>query len=250
MKLLNEEISRIKSMMGLINESNISLPIIVRGSYSAKGQKNPGDALHSFEKRKSDGFGGRMSSIIKKKLKEVYELGINPDVTNITINVDSTNLGVNWSATINESNDGKAYVGVSTVGSAGGDADRRALQQIEKLKNWVKGAKDYKLVLDFTNPSGIYIRQYFYKYTVPGKYPPYTSTGQKNYDKTEDPVEIETNGIVMDSIKTLQQDLIEKGYDLGEYGANEDGIDGIAGPLTKIAYKEEFGKEFDPTDFV
>lgn len=249
MKLLNEEISRIKSMMGLINESNISLPIIVRGSYSAKGQKNAGDALHSFEKRKSDGFGGRMSTKIKEKLREVYKLGINPDVTNITINVDSTNLVVNWSATIDESKDGKAYVGISTVGSAGGDADRRALQQIEKLKRWVKGAKDYTLVLDFTNPKGIYIRQYFYKYTVPGKYPSHTDTGQKNYDRTEDPVEVQTDEIVNDNIKELQQDLIEKGYDLGEYGIDKDGVDGIAGPLTKLAYKEEFGKEYDPLEF-
>jgi hypothetical protein len=27
------------------------------------------------------------------------------------------------------------------------------------------GGKDYKLVLDFKNPTGIYIRQFFYKYT-------------------------------------------------------------------------------------
>jgi hypothetical protein len=70
------------------------------------------------------------------------------------------------------SKDGKAYIGMSSVGSAGSDADSRALSQIAGMKTKVEGAEDYTLVLDFKNPNGIYIRQFFYKHTIPNKYPP------------------------------------------------------------------------------
>jgi hypothetical protein len=147
-------------------------PITIKGSYVVpKGTPNMADALHSFEKRKSDGFGGRMSTQIKAKLMELYKSGINPDVTDIKINVDSVNYKVDWEATIEPSKDGKAYIGVSTIGSAGGGADARAKSQIEAMKKWVTGATDYSLVKDFVNPKGVYIRQYFYKYTKPNEFP-------------------------------------------------------------------------------
>ena len=53
------------------------------------------DALHSFERRKSDGFGGGISTKIKNKLEEMYKKGINPDVTDLKIKVDSKNYKVN-----------------------------------------------------------------------------------------------------------------------------------------------------------
>jgi hypothetical protein len=147
-------------------------PITIKGSYTVpKGTPNMADALHSFERRKSDGFGGRMITQIREKMLEMYASGVNPDVTDIKIKVDSINYKVDWEATIQPSKDGKAYVGLSTVGSAGSGADARAKSQIEKMKNWVTGAKDYSLVLDFINPKGVYIRQYFYKYTKPSQYP-------------------------------------------------------------------------------
>lgn len=122
------------------------------------------DALHSFERRKSDGFGGRMSTKINEALFEMYKRGVNPDVTNLKVNVDSTNYSVTWEATIEPSKDGKAYTGIMTFGSAGSDADKRAIEQKESMKE-KHGGKDYKLLLDFKNPKGIYIRQLFYKYT-------------------------------------------------------------------------------------
>jgi hypothetical protein len=61
---------------------------------------------------------------------------------------------------------------MSSVGSAGSNADSRALSQIAGMKTKVEGAEDYTLVLDFKNPNGIYIRQFFYKHTIPNKYPP------------------------------------------------------------------------------
>jgi hypothetical protein len=146
--------------------------ILVEGEYSVpENVPNRVDALHSFERRKSDGFGGRMTTKINEKMLKLYEKGINPDVSDIKIDIDSVNYKVKWSARVHESKDGKAYIGLTTFGSAGNDADSRAIGQYEGMKQRVKG-DDYKLVLDFKNPKGIYIRQFFYKYTKPNEYPP------------------------------------------------------------------------------
>ena len=139
--------------------------VIVKGEYVVpKGTPNMGDALHSFERRKSDGFGGRMSTKIKEALVEMYKQGINPDVTDLKVNVDSKNYKVTWEAKIEPSKDGKAYTGFMTYGSAGGGADTRAKNQETGMKERI-GGENYKLVLDFKNPTGIYIRQFFHKYT-------------------------------------------------------------------------------------
>jgi len=145
--------------------------IIVKGEYIVPPNiPNRADALHSFESRKSDGFGGKMSTKIKKALVEMYDRGINPDVSDVKIKVDSDKYKVTWEAKVKPSKDGKAYTGFTTRGSAGKGADSRALGQIEQMKKDV-GGEDYELVLDFKNPKGVYIRQLFYKYTKPTKYP-------------------------------------------------------------------------------
>lgn len=149
-------------------------PQTIRGSYVVpQGTPNMADALHSFEKRKSDGFGGRVCSQINEKLRELYRSGVNPDVVDLKIVVDSKNYKVDWEATIQPSTNGKAYVGVSTFGSAGGGADARATGQYNAMTKWNAGATDYTLLLDFKNPKGIYIRQFFYKWTNPTQYPPH-----------------------------------------------------------------------------
>ena len=146
---------------------------IIKGSYIVPlNIPNRVDALHSFERRKSDGFGGYMATKIRAKMKEVYNKGINPDVKDIKIKVDSKNYKVDWQAIITESKDGNAYLGISTVGSAGTGADDRAKGQIERMKTFVPNSKNYKLVLDFKNPKGIYIRQFFYKYSL-GEFSPH-----------------------------------------------------------------------------
>lgn len=142
----------------------MSVGTILKGGYIVpKGTPNMGDALHSFERRKSDGFGGRMSTKIKEQLVALYKKGINPEVTDLKVEVDSKNYEVKWEATIKPSTDGKAYTGFMTFGSAGSGADTRALGQEKGMKERV-GGKNYKLVLDFKNPTGIYIRQLFFQY--------------------------------------------------------------------------------------
>jgi len=169
----------------LLKEQKLSLPITITDGF--KAPKGDADALHSFERRRSDKFGGRMTSKIEAKLREVYKAGVNPDVVDIKINVDSKEYKVTWSATIDESKDGKAYVGVSTRGSAGGGSDRRAEQQVEPLKQQLKknGAEDITLALDFKNTGGVPIRQYFFKYAIPEEYPAHTTKG--SYIRTSQP---------------------------------------------------------------
>lgn len=149
----------------------------ISGSYEVeKTHKDWADRLHSFERRRSDGFGGRMSTKINEQLLKLYNEGINPDVKDITISItkETDKYVVNWDATIGQSTDGKAYMGISTVGSAGNNADSRAEGQLSKMKRWVSGAEDYTEVLDYKSPTNpIYIRQFFYKYTLPEKYPPH-----------------------------------------------------------------------------
>lgn len=149
----------------LIKKKKKMAVVIVKGEYSVPSNiPNRADALHSFERRKSDGFGGRMSTKIKEGLMKMYEEGINPYVSDLKVNVDSVNYKVNWEAKLEPSKDGKAYIGITTFGSAGKDADVRAKNQESSIKEKV-GGKNYKLVLDFKNPKGIYIRQFFYQYT-------------------------------------------------------------------------------------
>ena len=47
-----------------------------------------------------------------------------------------------------------------------------------------------------------------------------------------------------DEIIKIQTDLVNKGYNIGLSGPNSDGIDGIMGPKTKLAYEKEFGKSY------
>jgi len=146
--------------------------ILVKGEYIVpEDLPNRADALHSFESRKSDGFGGKMSTKIMEAMMKLYKKGINPDVSDVKIDIDSVNYKVKWSAKVHESKDGKAYIGFVTRGSAGSDADSRALGQINEMKQKA-GGSDYKIVLDFKNPKGVYIRQLFYKYTKPNEYKP------------------------------------------------------------------------------
>ena len=188
MKTLQEQISRMKSMMGLIienktksNKDNLNtLPKIVSGSFTAS---NP-DELHAFQSTSGKVVGG-MQTKVNSALKEVYKMGINPTITDISINVDSKKMETSWDVTIDESTDGKAYIGLVTVGSAGGrvggnektieNTNKRALGQVERMRTWNTGTSDYKQVKDFKNtePNGIYIRQIFEQYTKPKSYPPH-----------------------------------------------------------------------------
>ena len=67
---LNEQISRIKQVMGIITEGEITLPLTVSGSF--KGDN--GDKTHAFQSTNGVVVGG-MQTKVNTKLKEVYDAG-------------------------------------------------------------------------------------------------------------------------------------------------------------------------------
>lgn len=147
----------------LIKRLLLKKTIKVSGSYSVSSKiPNRLDALHSFESRKSDGFGGKMSTKVNAALLDLYNKGIKPDIKKIDIQIDPVKYYVTWSVELGQSTDGNAYTGLITRGSAGSGADTRAAAQLPELKNRLNA----KLVKDLNfNQGGVKIRQYFYKYT-------------------------------------------------------------------------------------
>jgi hypothetical protein len=206
-QILNQTLEKIN----LIEENVTSLPIKIGTTWQSP-IKGDADLLHSFERRKKDKKGAYIATQINEKLKQLYDSGINPDITNLTLNVDSKNYKVTWSATIDESKDGKAYMGISTRGSAGGGADIRALGQVEPLKRQLQkiGAKDITQVLDFDNKSGVKIRQYFFKYTLPEKYPPHEN--KVNYKRTLNSTNFMTSNDNIENQDVNSEDRQEKMY--------------------------------------
>ena len=105
-----------------INNAVNNLDEVISGSYSAEGQKGAYDALHSFQSRKSDKFGGRINTKVQNGIKEYKNTkGLNAvDIKKVTVNIDPKTLTVNWEVTIGKSNDGYTYEQFDSRGSAGG----------------------------------------------------------------------------------------------------------------------------------
>ena len=57
-----------------------------------------------------------------------------------------------------------------------------------------------------------------------------------------------SSGRYDDKVAELQKELVDKGFDIGKYGKNKDGIDGIYGPRTKAA-DEANKKGENPEEF-
>jgi hypothetical protein len=155
--------------------------VIVEGSYSPKAGDY--DGMHSFQSRKKDGFGGKMNTKVNEALLKLYkENQKNPTITNIEIKMDDSSWKVTWKVTIEESRDGKAWIGLTSRGGAGkkdgltGSVERAKRQIDRKKKDLVSefsdSALETKEVKDFGwQGKGAYIRQIFVIYTNPAKYP-------------------------------------------------------------------------------
>lgn len=155
------------------------------------------DAMHSFQSRKKDGFGGKVHEKIEKRLKELYDKGINPEVKSIKVKMDESSWKVTVDVEIGPSTDGKAWMGITSRGGAGTNegpnaASKRAEQQIDKKLKDLKtelGDPDVetKKLLDFEHDSKnkrIHVRQLFYAYTNPKKYPKENPNLKKEDSKT------------------------------------------------------------------
>lgn len=143
-----------------LDKKSGKLPFKITGSYSSIAG---GDALHTFDRRKSDFWGGYMLRVentlpakwadrvkvgtqggeyagkgVNFVLKDLIKKGIKPRVTEIFITIDWQKKSVSWSFTIDEGTDSNYHTGVATRGSIGkvssGNYDTRADAQIPKLK--------------------------------------------------------------------------------------------------------------------
>ena len=187
MKVLVEDINRMKSIMGLIVEQNSS--VIVSGTYTATNC----DELHAFQSSGGKVI-GNMNVIVGNKLDELYKKGINPMVSKVDISVNG--MTVNWSCTIVPSLDGKAWMGFTSRGagcnndvinraesvSKGNDmesAKQRIIStfnepniDIEKINDFINTDGGTILKNKIVNGGGKAFRQVFYRYTKPNEFPP------------------------------------------------------------------------------
>ena len=95
---------------------------IISGSYTAQGQKHVYDALHSFQSRKMDGFGGKINDKVEEGIKNYKKSTgiVAVDIEKVEIDIDPNTLTVNWKVTIGPSKDGNSYEEFDSRGSAGG----------------------------------------------------------------------------------------------------------------------------------
>jgi copper chaperone CopZ len=164
-------------------KKNKMKPVNVEGSFKAANC----DELHAFESTHGKTIGG-MNTKVNAELEKIYAQGINPEVTSVEVNMDAKNMKVDWKVTIEESKDGKAWVGFTSRGSSGSGAFIRANgkavgQDFDTVLKKVRDVKDepnaeMKLVKDFlynlstsgTATGKCPTRQLFYTYTRPIKF--------------------------------------------------------------------------------
>jgi LPXTG-motif cell wall-anchored protein len=168
----------------LKRKKNKMKPIFVEGTY--KGANC--DELHAFESTHGKTIGG-MNTKVNAELERIYAQGINPEVTEVEVNMDAKNMTVTWKVKIEESKDGKPWVGFTSRGSSGPGAFVRAngkavgqdfdtvLQKVRVAKSEpnaeMKLVKDmfYNLTTSGTATGKCPTRQLFYTYTRPIKFP-------------------------------------------------------------------------------
>jgi len=107
---LQEQISRIQSMMGLITEENLTLPHVVKGSHTGKDC----DSLHGFQLERND---ANMNGMVKEALDKFKNQGV--WVSDVKVNVNGMN--VSWEVTIDKSNDGEFWNGFNSRGAGCND---------------------------------------------------------------------------------------------------------------------------------
>ncbi|MES2798980.1 MAG: LysM peptidoglycan-binding domain-containing protein [Bacteroidota bacterium] len=89
-------------------------------SYTALGNPYVYDALHSFNRRRMDNFGGYMNVKINEGLERIRSKGFQSDIKNLYIQIDPLTLTVYWIAVVGPSEDGQCYACMDSRGSAGG----------------------------------------------------------------------------------------------------------------------------------
>jgi len=165
----------------LINPDTLKLgehDELVCDSYTALGMPYVYDALHSFNARRIDKFGGYLNVKINQGLESIRKKGFNSDVKQLYIQVNPKTLTVHWVAVVGPSEDGKCYVRVDSRGSACGGLPA-VNKQLPRMHNLYPTLTSVKL-LEFNENvikcfdwngnrldsacSFVNIRQHFFKY--------------------------------------------------------------------------------------
>ncbi|WP_343747868.1 LysM peptidoglycan-binding domain-containing protein [Fluviicola sp.] len=154
---------------------------IITDSYTALGQPYVYDALHAFNRRRMDHFGGYLNDKINAGLAEVRSKGFLSDLKKLYIQIDPSTLTVYWSAVVGPSQDGRCYMHVDSRGSAGGGlaAVQKQCPRMHRLHTAMIPVKllefndnvlqcyDWHGMKLDTVTSMINIQQHFYKYYDP-----------------------------------------------------------------------------------
>jgi LysM repeat protein len=166
-----------------INKDTISLgsnDILVCDSFCAQGMPSTYDALHSFNYRRMDRFGGYLNVKVNKGLEQIRSNGFESDIKNLYIQIDPVSLKVYWFAVLGPSTDGRSYVRIDSRGSAGGGipAVEKQLHNMHRLYPDMKAHKflefneNVKVCYDWNGnqlcdfKGTVNIRQHFYKYAA------------------------------------------------------------------------------------
>jgi len=165
----------------LIDEDTITLgehDELIYDHYTAIGMPHVYDALHSFNFRRMDRFGGYLNVKVNDGLERIRKKGFNSDIKKLYIQIDPMTLSVYWFAVVGPSEDGACYTKIDSRGSAGGGI-RQVEKQLPRMHSLYPTLKAVKL-LEFNenvivcfdsygNPlpeytNTINIMQHFYKY--------------------------------------------------------------------------------------
>lgn len=151
---------------------------LIFDSYCASGMPSVYDALHSFNFRRVDKFGGYLNVKINKGLENIREKGFKSDIKQFYIQIDPKTLTVYWMAVVGPSEDGRSYLRIDSRGSAGGGlvAVEKQLPTMHELYQKLTSVKLLEFNEDVIKCYGwngepvevidsyINIRQHFYKY--------------------------------------------------------------------------------------
>jgi hypothetical protein len=136
--LIDSHPDLILPLFQLIDKDTISLGAndeLIFDHYTAIGKPGVYDALHSFNYRRSDRFGGYINEKVNAGLERVRQKGFKSDIKKLFIQINPLTLTVYWFAIVGPSRDGFSYVRIDSRGSAGGylSAVQKQLPRMHKL---------------------------------------------------------------------------------------------------------------------
>jgi hypothetical protein len=202
--------------------------IKVFGQYDVSKVGGGGDAIHSFHSRSSDSFGGRMNDAVMESMIKFYNSGYNPSVLSIDIKYEKP--FVKWEVIIGESVDGKAYTGFNSRGGAAGNETKEQLfkrvdHQINDKKKKLPGEVnepnlEFKDIYDFYNPSisgKSGIRQLFFQYTKPKKYPNLPKSNKTPNIKSQEEVSVSQSNKIEEDKEYVFNVVKDNSFVIKEY---------------------------------